>query len=128
MLARNQIDRAQYAAGRKWQQYHERAAVGTVKAVDPSKTPVDGGKIPEPLNDRQVEAVRKLNEARKELGAADTELIYLILGERWQIRQVAAHRGKDHNYIGKRFRDALETLATLWGLASRSNNRRPRAA
>lgn len=121
MLARDQIDVAQFEAGRRWQRYHERATIGSVGAIDPTKEAVDGGCIPEPITDGQIEAQTHLNAAREALGSYDTVLVYMVLGERKSLTEVADHwrmsSDLERKYLGRRFRDSLETLASLWGFA-----------
>jgi hypothetical protein len=123
MLARGVIGEHLYAAGRRWQGHHEAATIGSVRAVDPTKAPVDGGKIPEPITDRQIRAIRALADADAALGARDQVLVRDILGERLSLADAARRRDWDGergiNYAGRRFRDALDTLAALWGLRTR---------
>lgn len=118
MLARNQIDQAQFSAGRLWQKYHEQSEIGGVRAIDPTKEAVDGGTIPQLISDQQIKATKELANASKELGTYDNALIWLVLGERVSLTVVAQRwcmfREREKVYLGARFRDALETLATLW--------------
>lgn len=119
MLSRNQIDKAQFEAGRMWQRYHERAEIGGANAIDPTKEAVDGGKIPEPITDSQIDAIRKLNEAREVLGARNTSLIYEILGSGKTFSNLAVEWCCDRKELGNRFRFALEVVANIWGLTTR---------
>lgn len=125
MHARGQIDDAQLAAGRLWQRHHEMSEIGPIQAVDPGKEAVDGGRMREPITDRQREAFRALVEARGTLTAAEWSLVSDVLGKRVGIRQAAEARGQFTNYgwkeIGKQFRDCLERLAVLWGFAAKSS-------
>jgi len=120
MLARDQIDKAQFEAGRLWQRYHEQAQVGTVRAIDPTKEAVDGGRIPEPITDRQIVAMRELRVAHKKLGSYDTRLIFMVLGDRMSLNDLAdkwrMNTERERIYLGRRFRHALELLAGVWGL------------
>ena len=123
MLAKGQIDDAMFAAGRLWQTYHEYSQIGGVRAIDPAKEAVDGGKLPEVITLRQMEASDKLAEAKKALGFQGITLVRCILGERMTVQQTAMRLGlcseREFNYISRRFRECLETLAVLWGYASR---------
>jgi hypothetical protein len=58
MHSRRQIDDAMLAAGREWQRYHEDTQIGGISAIDTTKEAVDGGRIPEPITDRQIKAIR----------------------------------------------------------------------
>lgn len=122
MLARNQIDQAQFSAGRLWQQYHEQSEIGGVRAFDPTKESVDGGKIAQPINDKQIKATKELARASKALGTYDNALIWQVLGERVSLATLAERwcmfREREKVYLGARFRAALEKLAGLWNLIS----------
>jgi hypothetical protein len=121
MLSRGQVDKAQFQAGREWQRYREHSeGVSGIKAMDPTKEPVDGsGGYPDPITDQQRAAVMALNEAHRYLGSYLSQ----VLWRRLTITQTAAGLGMVSNrglaYTGKRFREALEKLAVFWGLAMR---------
>lgn len=123
MHARGQIDDAQLAAGRLWQRHHEMSEIGPIQAVDPGKEAVDGGKMREPITDRQREAFKALVEARGALTAAEWSLVSDVLGKRVGIRQAAEARGLWTKYgwekVGREFRASLDALAVLWGLAGK---------
>lgn len=125
MHHRNQIDQAQYAAAREWQRHYEYAAIGGVKAMDTTKEPVDGGgAIIEPITDKQRRAVKTLDRCRRALGLEGEHIIVSVLGNGYSIKQLAAARGFAENrlemeYLGKRFREAVETLAVELGYVSR---------
>ncbi len=124
MAARNQIDAAQLAAGREWQRHHENSEVGSIRAIDPTKEAVDGGRLPDPITQKQIGAFYQLHEAKMALGREGDGLVRDILGARMSIRLAAEARGchgdLEIKYIGRRFRECLETLAVLWGFAGRT--------
>src|SRR5690242_5172038 len=119
MHSRGQIDDAQLLAGRKWELHLEGAQIGNIRAIDPTKEAVDGGGMREALTDKQIAAFAQLHEASVELGSVGNSLIRDILGERLSVAQAAARRGynaeREINYLGRRFRECLESLARLWG-------------
>lgn len=121
MHSRGQIDDAMLAAGREWQRHHEHSEIGAISAIDPAKEAVDGGRIPEPITDRQIHAMAKMREANRELGPYGASIIMDVLGRRMSIIEIAAHRNmprrSELEYLGKRFRECLNTLAKLWGYA-----------
>lgn len=123
MAARGQIEDHLLKAGRRWQALLEQAEIGSVSAIDPTKEAVDGGRIPEPITDRQIRAIRQLAEVDRLLGLEGCALIRDILGRRYSIAQAAQVReltsAREVNYIGRRLRECLETLAIHFGLASR---------
>jgi hypothetical protein len=114
MLARGQIDLAQYEAGREWQRHWEDAAIGAVRAIDPTKEPVDGkGPMHSPFTERQRKAMVKLREVALVLGYEGDRLIRDILGERTALALAAERRHWAKKYLGRRFRECLETMAKL---------------
>lgn len=124
MASRSMIEEYQLAAGKEWQKLLEHAQIGGVRAIDPTKEAVDGKQIPEPITDRQIKAVKKLKEADKALGVEGAQLIRDILERRLKFEAVAVLRIGDSsertaNYIGRRFRECLDTLAVLFGFATR---------
>lgn len=121
MLSRKQIDQAQFAAGRQWQRYREDSEIGGARAVDTTKEAVDGGRFKEPDIDRMSKALAKLKEARASLGAYGSSLVDDVLDRRMTITEIARARSmarqRETDYIGRRFRECLESLAKLWGHA-----------
>lgn len=121
MMARRQIDAAQFEAGRLWQQYREDSEIGGARAIDPTKECVDGGRFKEPDITKMSRALRELKAADEMLEAYDSSLIYDVLARRMSITQIAAARsitsGRQISYLMERFRGALESLAKLWGFA-----------
>jgi hypothetical protein len=118
MLARRQIDLAQHEAGREWQRYWEDAAIGSVRAVDPTKEPVDGkGPSPTPFSDLQRKAMLELRHVAIVLGWEGDRLVRDILGDRVQLADAAMRRSRSKKYIGIRFRECLETMAHMWHFA-----------
>lgn len=121
MQSRHQIDDAQFAAGRHWQRLHQCSTVGVIRAIDPGKEAVDGGRMPEAITDKQIDAFTALRQSYEKLGAYGSQLVFEILGEGRGIREAASLRGcqtdMEINYFGRRFRECLETLAIHWGYA-----------
>lgn len=118
--SRGFIDEAQYQGGRAFQQDFETAERGP-QAIDPSKEFVDGGRIPEPITEQQQRAVVRLNAAERQLGQNGAGLVHSVLIGRMTIDQVCAARGltsqRDNDFIGKRVRECLDTLAKVYGFA-----------
>jgi hypothetical protein len=118
MLARGQIDLAQFEAGREWQRHWEDAQIGAVKAIDPTREPVDGkGPARSPYTEKQHKAMQELTTVQVLLGFEGTHLVREILGERLSLEVVANRHGRPKKYIGQRFKECLETLAKMWGFA-----------
>jgi len=118
MLARQQIDQAQFEAGRAWQGLWEAAEVGRIRGIDPMKEPVSGSGPPaSPFTDRQREAFNELRAVSLTLGFEGDRLVREILGERVSLEAAAKRRGREKRYVGVRFRECLETMAKMWGFA-----------
>jgi len=120
MHARGQVDQAQFAAARHWQRCHERVEVGGASAIDPAKEAVDGGPgYPEPLTDAMRRAAHDLARAGRALGQEGEAIVRDVLGAGMTLLLAAAARGltteRELIYFGGRFREALETLAKVFG-------------
>lgn len=127
LYSRKQIDLAQYKAGRAWECLYERSAIGLLRAIDTTKEPVDGRRIPEILNDVNAEAAKDLWEIAWVLGYEGNKLVSDVLGKGWSFQQCAAARGNVSEggvkFLGKRFRECLDTLAVEFGFASKERAR-----
>lgn len=121
LFSRKDIDEAQMAAGRRYQRYAERAQIGNVRAIDPTREAVDGGFIPESsLTDAQIAATRELTEAARVLGRRAETIIRRVILHGDRFRDIAASgREGDVSHIRRTFLDGLEELAVFWGMASR---------
>jgi hypothetical protein len=123
---RKQIDNAQMEAGRKWQEDWEETQTGAVRSLDPRREYVDGGRIPEPWNKRQMAGTARLSRCAKWLGLEGEALVRDVLGNRMSLAQCAAARGfnpqnqNDLKYFGRRLRECLETLAFRLGFATKA--------
>lgn len=114
-----QVDQAQFVAGRHWQKCYEISELGGARAIDPTREAVDGGRMPEPLSDARCRAIGNLAEARQALGLEGGALIHNVLGQHMTLAQCADARGmasdREKNYLGRRFRECLDTLAIVFG-------------
>ncbi len=118
--SRGFIDEAQYQGGRAFQGDFETAEQGP-QAIDPSKECVDGGKLREPITDARLKATDRLIRAERQLGQNGSSLVHAVLIGRMTIDQICASRGltsqRENDYIGKRVRECLHTLAIVYGFA-----------
>ena len=119
--ARKEIDDARFEAGRLYERYIERSQIGSVKAMDPTKEPVDGGGFFfEPISDTQKAAVQQLSKAAQVLGRKGEALVRQILVERRKFKEVALTLAeRDVAFTRRQFFECLEELAVLWCLAGR---------
>ena len=117
------IDEAQFSGGDAWRSDFETAERGPC-AIDPTKEAVDGGKMPDPITESQQRAHKRLNEANRKLGQIGCALVGDILLKRWPMKTVAEMRGLSgsrwEDYFSKRFQEALDTLALVYGFANGS--------
>jgi len=118
--ARKYIDDAQYEGGRAYQRDWEKAERGP-KAIDPAKEYVSGGLAPEGITDAQAKAVGRLTKADRRMGEEGARIAQDVLVGGFSMAQVAGRRGLKGEswelYFGRRFRECLETLAKVYGLA-----------
>lgn len=120
LQARGEIDEAMFQAGRRYERYVEQSQIGQVKAMDPTKEPVDGGGIIiEPVSDRQIAAVRELSEAGRVLGRKGEALVRLVLVDRRRFKEISTGERYDVAYVRRRFFDCLDELAIFWDFAGR---------
>jgi hypothetical protein len=117
-----QIDEAQFKAGRTWQKAYELSEVGGVRSVDWSRDWVDCiGRQQTSGGDGQSRALASLARASAALGLEGEAIVRDVLGARMTFAVAAAKRGltseAERKYIGRRFRECLETLAVLYGYA-----------
>jgi len=117
MHSRKEIDDAQFHAGRRYEKYAEHAEIGNIRAIDPSKESVDGGRFCEPITDEQIAAVRHLSAAAGVLGKRGEWLIREILVRRVTFRQIdPGMTDREMSKLRSRFFECLEDLAGHWGL------------
>lgn len=131
------IAEPEYLAGRHWQSLYERAEIGSIQAVDTSKEPVDGGKVPELLTDGQRNAMLSLRSAAARLeksvpedrprGVARVRLVQEVLAEGKFMRQIAAERGNSSRgavgALSREFRRSLTILGEEFGFIGDSRNK-----
>lgn len=122
MLSRKQITKWQFEAGRAWQRLYREADVTHVKAMDPTKEPVDGGgNVMLGLADRKLDAVDRKNALVGKLRAQDVRLLDFVLIAGMGIREYAHATGwntaRNVKAAGLQFRQVLELLAKEFGYA-----------
>jgi hypothetical protein len=121
--ARQFIDDAQFWGGRRFQADFEAAERGP-RAIDPAKEFVDGGTLPEPITEAQQKAALQLAVVYQTLGLNGSALTENVLIHGLTIEQVCVARGAsselERKYLGRRFRECLDCLAKIYGLAMAS--------
>lgn len=114
------IDDCQWKSGQRFLGLMEAAGVCGARAGDWTREVVDGTPDPSGAILGHIHAMDQLSATRKHLGRTDYDLVYGILGKIFTISQVGfLPRGQvDSRYVGRRFRDALESLGQFWGYVS----------
>jgi hypothetical protein len=116
-----QLDEAQYQGGRAFQNDWEQAERGP-RAIDPTREYVDGGRMREPITERQRKAVLRLNRVERELGADGSALVHEVLILGMTMEQVGQRRGlrtqRWNDYFARRLRECLDRLALIYGFAT----------
>jgi hypothetical protein len=116
MLARRQIDEAQYEAGSWFRKVYEQTRMGSM-AIDPSREPVDTSGQADPIPDALIAASRLLRVARYELGGKGYLIVELVCGQGFTVRE-QQHVGRTEKGTGWLLRHALDRLAEWRGFAS----------
>ena len=124
MLERRQIKPHQFEAGREWQKHYYRAGIGSVKAMDTTKEPVDGGgRVSEGLTDTVRKAVKALARADAAVGPHFIGLIRDVLASGRTLEEIARDRGMEsktgRDRLGWAFRECLDALAVAFNMADK---------
>jgi hypothetical protein len=126
MFARRQVDRAQFDAGRAYQFLCDTAELLSLRSIDPARTRVSGGRIPEPITDKSQRAAKKLREVDEKLvgryGEEGLTISRGVLADRKSLETVAKEHGaeseRDMRSVGWLFRKCLDQIAHRLGLIS----------
>jgi len=133
MHARRQVDATQYHAARAYQQLHDRATIGTLSPVDPSRIRVDGGKAPDPISAARMAAATRLRSVEGTLkdwhGHAGLSLTRSVLTGGKTVEKTARDFGASSDRELRSwcwlFRKCLDVLARSLGLANSAHRPRP---
>lgn len=127
MHSRGRIDGTQKLAGDRFRRLWEKAAVGSNKAMDTTKEPVDGGGGSDPISDDLVKASIELARVMRALGPTGSQLLISLVGEGKRVEDVAAgwsraggvvKGDRAQGYVTARMVEALDDLVALWKLES----------
>lgn len=123
LAAKKLLTDAQLRAASKFRQLWE-AAGTSVRAMDYSIDPVDGGGIADPISERQMNAhfeLRNLTVSRSGRAAPISvrhyEILRRVIGEGTDIPSLATTRS-ERDVITAYLKHALEDLASYWGFQS----------
>lgn len=120
MFSRRVIDKAMYEGGRKLQRMYEIMVIGPISAIDTAKEPVDGGKMPEPITEKQRQAARDIAAVDKMLGQFGSVLMRNLLVEGMTVGQICARHNcvtaRQSNFMSQRVRECLDDVSFHFGL------------
>lgn len=121
----NHIDDAQMMAANRFMRLLHKSEAQGAQAIDYLQEPVDGGGAWPEADVHAIEAGRELWELAQFVGMFDYNLMRRIIGggmsfsELAKMREYAKGAPKTRaEYLGSRFRDALDVAADHWGYAS----------
>lgn len=136
-FACKRIDEAQKIAGDRLQALITRAGIGGAQAIDYGNPKVDGGGKSDTLTDAVADAHKRLKKIREAM-TEDFRLLELAIGDGKSLKEIAVlwyadsgrYRPNQRHaevYIACRFRDALDKLVGVLGVARGSGLQEIRA-
>lgn len=114
LYKRGHISEAQWAAAGRFRMYWEKSGAKGTVAIDYRRVQVDGGKMQDPLSDRTVDAVQRLNDCMPVLGRRTFELMVKVVGQGMEIADIAQTQ-REKKTFSDYLKDGLEDLAAHWG-------------
>jgi hypothetical protein len=119
LRVRRQISEPQFLAGRRYQAYHDDAAIGSVHSVRLDQSYVSGSLLPDPMTDRQRVAAARLRAieaaVRKRNGAGGIWMTRMVLAEHHSPEAVARTAGAGVRMCCRLLYQCLTTIAVATG-------------
>ena len=122
------IDDAQMMAANKMLRLLHQLGSKGARATDYLQEPVDGGGAWPDVDVQAIEAAGELSQLAREVGMMDYNIMREVIGggvsfaDLARMARYAKGAPKSRaEYLGVRFRDALDVAAEWWGYASRSS-------
>ena len=112
------LDAAHAAAADRFRALYEAMGGTGARAIDFTREPVDGGRGPQDINDRQMTAGLELKRCRAKLGEYNYNIVRLIAGERRSLHEICGSR-RERETTADILRISLDGLAELWGLSTK---------
>lgn len=122
MAAKGHIEPHQLEAANRFRRLWESLGGSGAGSFDYSREPVDGGGAREPITDRQIDAGNMLKQCREHLGRRHYEIVSRVAGEGRTIAELGGSKRERHT-LADYLRDALDDLATLWGLRGQKDRK-----
>lgn len=137
MYARGKITDAEKRAGDVFRGLCEAVEIGG-GVIDPARIKVDSSGAGDPLTERAIKAAKELDKTVQVIGHTDYLLLHEVCAAGWSLLEIArrwyagledCRRAREAgSYLGRRVREALAQLVTLWGLDGRASNGKTRGA
>ena len=130
MLARGEIDEAQYRAGEDLRACVERLGGSGAPAVDTTKEAVDGGRVYGGISESTMKAAKKLRQAQMVLGWQSYRLVRAVVCDGLNGSLIAQQSSArvDRKAVQVQVRHGLEQLAILWNYLTDPSSIRTRAS
>ncbi|WFU88756.1 DUF6456 domain-containing protein [Rhizobium sp. CC1099] len=119
LASRSVLDAAQVAAANKFRALWEAMGGKGASAIDYGREHVDGGKVRDPITERQVNAGKELARCRALLGARLYSLVSAVCGEGRALHEVVGDGKRERLTAADMLRMGLDDLAEMWRLATR---------
>lgn len=116
LLHRRIIDPCQYTAGDRFRSDYEKSEIAPAKAVE-LKERVSGGGVSLGVPEHRLEAMHRVGKALEAANVISRLLILDVCVLGLSLDQVRHKRAFPRDYVGPRFREALDELAEHYGLA-----------
>lgn len=123
MMARRLLDEAQARSATKFRALWETLGGKGAGALDYSKEHVDGGKIAEPIDLRQMQAGIELKRCRELLGERGYKLVSQVCGEGYQISELVSEKRAQLSLMDM-LRGFLDDLSEMWGYRTYAQQKR----
>lgn len=118
LASRGVLDAAQVAAADRFRALFEAMGGKGASAIDYGREHVDGGKVRDPITERQANAGKELARCRALLGARLYGLVTAVCGEGFALTELLASK-RERLTGADMLRMGLDDLAELWRLATR---------
>jgi hypothetical protein len=122
MFARHQISRVRYDGGRRYQEIYEASQIRQLQSSDPSRPYIEGGRVSDPITDRQRAASAKLRALDRaiacEVGYLGLAILHVVLVECLPLVAAGERTGADKGTRSFLLNAALTTVAIKLGLAT----------
>lgn len=127
LAARGLLNEAQVEAADRFRRLFEAMGGNGPRAVDWRREAVDGGRFPDPIGTRQIDAGKQLAAAyenlTKEHGRYGWKIVGYVCGEGLSIHDMTETR-RQRDTMTDQLRLYLDNLAEFWGLRSKPHHRR----